>query len=154
MRKKLPCLSRVKNYHQMAITCRASSEHPEMPQVVLLLKMPSDSTSWTGTQATIHDPLRSPSHEQDPRRRNAPMSRVLRAAPLILNERSNILTSTEKSANSKADPQNRNFHSTQKSEPRGRKEDPLPAVHINSLEVHQGPPRPDQRSAYRENISL
>ena len=28
----------------------------------------------------------------------------------------------------------------------------LPAVRINSLEVHQGPPRPDQRSAYRENI--
>jgi len=22
------------------------------------------------------------------------------------------------------------------------------------MEVHQGPPRPDQRSAYRENISL
>jgi len=31
------------------------------------------------------------------------MSRVLRAAPLILNERSNILTSTEKPTNSKAD---------------------------------------------------
>ena len=38
--------------------------------------------------------------------------------------------------------------------PQGRKEDPLPAVRINSLGVHQGPPRPDQRSAYRENISL
>ena len=36
----LPYLSRVKNYHQLAVTCRASSEHPEMPQVVLLLKMP------------------------------------------------------------------------------------------------------------------
>ena len=24
----------------MVITCRASTEHPEMPQVVLLLKMP------------------------------------------------------------------------------------------------------------------
>jgi len=31
--------------------------------------------------------------------------------------------------------------------PRGRKEDPLPAVRIYSLEVHQGPPRPNQRSA-------
>jgi len=33
------------------------------------------------------------------------MSRVLRAAPLMLNERSNILTSTEKPTTSKADPQ-------------------------------------------------
>jgi len=38
--------------------------------------------------------------------------------------------------------------------PRGRKEDPLPAVRINSLEVHQGPLRPNQHSAHRENISL
>ena len=78
------------NYHQLAVTCRASSEHPEMPQVVLL---PCDSTSWTGTQVanhSWHDPLRSPSHEQDPRRLNALMSRVLRAAPLMLNEQSNI----------------------------------------------------------------
>jgi len=82
------------------------------------------------------------------------MSRVLRAAPLILNERSNILTSTEKSANSKADPQTETPTAPRRANPRGRKEDPLPAVHINSLEVHQGPPRPDQRSAYRENISL
>jgi len=83
------------------------------------------------------------------------MSRVLRAAPLILNERSNILTSTEKSANSKVDPPDQNPHTAQRREnPGWRKEDPLPAVRINSLEVHQGPPRPDQRSAYRENISL
>jgi len=45
------------------------------------------------------------------------MSRVLRAAPLIHNERSNILTSTEKPTNSKADPQTETPHSTQKSEP-------------------------------------
>jgi len=38
------------------------------------------------------------------KRNNAPISRVLRAAPLILNERSNILTSTEKPTTSKADP--------------------------------------------------
>jgi len=38
----------------MAVTCRASSEHPEMPQVVLLLKMPCDSTFWTGTQVANH----------------------------------------------------------------------------------------------------
>ena len=51
MRKNLPCLSTVKNYHKLAVTYRASSEHPEMPQVVLLLKMPCDSTSWnTGSQ--------------------------------------------------------------------------------------------------------
>ena len=106
--QNLPCLSRVKNYHQLAVTCRASSEHPEIPQVVLLLKMPSDSRSWTGTLvATIHDPLRSPSHEQDPRRLNALVSRVLRAAPLVLNEQSNILTSTEKPTTSKADPPDR-----------------------------------------------
>ena len=55
MRKIYPAYkSRVKNYHQMAVTCRASSEHPEMPQVVLLLKMPCDSTSWTGTQVANH----------------------------------------------------------------------------------------------------
>jgi len=88
----------------MAVTCRASSEHPEMPQVVLLLKMPCDSTSWSGTQPTIHYPLRSPSHEQHPRKRNVPMSRVLRAAPLMLKEWSYILTSTEKPTTSKADP--------------------------------------------------
>jgi len=33
------------------------------------------------------------------------MSRVLRAAPVMLNEQSNILTSTEKPTTSKADPQ-------------------------------------------------
>ena len=118
MRKKFTLLSRVKNYHQMAITCRASSEHPEMPQVVLLLKMPTDSTSWTGTQATIHDPLRSPSHEQDPRRRNVPMSRVLRAAPLMLNEQSSIPTSTEKPTTSKADPPDQGPHHTRPRRPR------------------------------------
>jgi len=63
------------------------------------------------------------------------MSRMLRAAPLILNKRSNILTSTEKSANSKADPQTETPHSTQKSEPPREKGGPLPAVRINSLEV-------------------
>ena len=128
----------------MAITCRASTEHPEMPQVVLLLKMPCD----------IHDPLHSPSHEQDPRRRNAPISRVLRAVPLILDERSNILTSTEKPTNSKANPQTETPTAPRGANPRGRKEDPLSAVRLNSLEVHQRPPRPDQRSACSENISL
>ena len=104
----------------MAVKCRASSEHPEMPQVVLLLKMPCDSTSWTRTQVakpTIHDPLRSPSHEQDPRKRNTPMSRVLRAAPLTLNEQSNMLTSTQKSTTSKADPPDRGPHRTQARRP-------------------------------------
>jgi len=38
--------------------------------------------------------------------------------------------------------------------PRGRREDLLPAVCINGLEVHRGSPCPDQRSAYRDNISL
>ena len=45
--------SRVRNYHQLAVTCRAS-EHPEMPQVVLLHKMPCISTSCTGTQVANH----------------------------------------------------------------------------------------------------
>jgi len=72
------------------------------------------------------------------------MSRVLRATPFMLNEQSNIPTSTEKPTNSKADPPDRNAPTApQKSEPQGRKEDPLPAVHINSLEVYQGPPRPN-----------
>jgi len=79
-------------------------------------------------------------------------------APLILGERGNILTSTEKPTNSKADPPDRNPSETRGAprgaNPRGRKEDPLPAVRINGLEVHRGSPRPDQRLAYRENISL
>jgi len=46
------------------------------------------------------------------------MSRVLRAAPLMLNERSNILTSTEKPTTSKADPPDRGPHRTQARQPR------------------------------------
>jgi len=49
-----------------------------MPQVVLLLKMPCDRTSWIGTE--VGNPLRLPNHEQDPQRLNALMSQVLRAA--------------------------------------------------------------------------
>jgi len=67
---------------------------------------------------TIHDSLRSPSHEQDPRRFNALMGRVLRAALLMLNEQSNILTSTEKPTTSKADPPDRGPHRTQARQPR------------------------------------
>ena len=44
----------------MVITCRTSTEHPEMPQVVLLLKMPCDSTSWTETQVVL-EPFELPS---------------------------------------------------------------------------------------------
>jgi len=46
------------------------------------------------------------------------MSRVLRAAPLMLNERSNILTSTEKPITSNADPPDRGPQRTQAREPR------------------------------------
>jgi len=46
------------------------------------------------------------------------MSRVLRAVPLMLNERSNILTSTEKLITSKADPPDRGPHRTQARRPR------------------------------------
>jgi len=54
------------------------------------------------------------------------MSRVLRAAPLTLNERGNILTSTEKPTNSKADLQTKPPpHSTQRSEPLREKGGPL-----------------------------
>ena len=53
------------------------------------------------------------------------LRRVLWAAPLILIERSNILTSTEKPMNSKADPPDRNPHSTQKSQPLREKGEPL-----------------------------
>jgi len=116
----------VKNYHQMAVTCRASSEHPEMPQVVLLLKMPCDSTSWTGTQVANHSwPLALAKSWTGSRKLNAPMSRVLKAAPLILNERGSILTSTEKSVNNKADPPDQNPHCTKKSEPAREKGGPL-----------------------------
>jgi len=62
--------------------------------------------------------LRSPSHEQDSRKRNAPLSRVLRAAPLMLNEQSKILTSTEKSTTSKGDPPDRSPHRNQARRPR------------------------------------
>jgi len=64
--------------------------------------------------------LRSPSHEQDPRRLNALMSRVLRAAPLMLSERSNIPTNTEKPTTSKADSPDRGPHRTQASNPGSR----------------------------------
>jgi len=108
MRKIWPCLSRVKNYHQMAITCMASSEHPEMSQVVLLLKMPCNSTSWIGTQVANHLwPLALA--------KSWTGSLVLRTTPLILNEQSNILTSTGKPTNSKADQvrwSNCQYHST------------------------------------------
>jgi len=86
----------------MAITCRVSFRTP-WNATSRTLKMPCDSTSWTGTQVANHSlPLVL---EQDARRLNALMSRVLRAAPLMLNEQSNILTSTEKPTTSKADPQ-------------------------------------------------
>ena len=78
----------------------------------------------TNKYPTIHDPLRSPSHERDPRKRNTPMSRVLRAAPLILNERGNILTSTE-TDKLQGRPPDQNPHSTQKSEPLREKGEPL-----------------------------
>jgi len=79
-------------------------------------------------QPTIHDPLRSPSHEQDPRKRNASMSRVLRAAPLIFNERGNILTSTETDEQQGRPPKPNPLpspHSTRKSEPLREKGEPL-----------------------------
>ena len=128
IKKFLPSLSRVKNYHQMAVTCRASSEHPEMPQVVLLLV-----TAHLGQehkQPTIHDPLRSPSHEQDPLKRNAPMSRVLRAASLMLSERSNILTSTKKLTTSKVGPPRPRFT------PHPGKATPCPVLHLPAIWNH------------------
>ena len=104
----------------MAITCRVSFRTP-WNATSRTLKMPCDSTSWTGTQVANHSwPLRSPSHKQDPRRRNAPMSQVLRAAPLMLSERSNILTSTEKPTTSKADPPRPRPHRTQAGNPGSR----------------------------------
>jgi len=54
------------------------------------------------------------------------MSRVLRATPFMLNEQSNIPTSTEKPTNSKADPPDRNAPTApQKSEPPREKGGPL-----------------------------
>ena len=158
MRKNLPCLSRVKNYHQMAITCRASTEHPEMPQVVLLLKMPCAAhLEQEHKQPTIHDPLRSPSHEQDPRKRNAPISRVLRATPPRLYSMSGtIYLPTQRNRRTARPTPRPTPTAPRRANSRGRRENPLPAVCINSLEVHRGrvSPRPHQRLAYRENISL
>jgi len=83
--------------------------------------MPCDSTSWTGTQVANRSwPLaltKSWTGKQDPRRRNALMSRVLKAAPLMLSERSNIPTSTEKPTTSKADPPDQGPHHTQARRP-------------------------------------
>jgi len=112
----------------MVVTCRASSEHPEMPQVVLLLKMPCDSTFWTGTQ--VANPLRSSRHEQDPRKRNTPMNRVLRAAPLMLSEQSNILTSTEEPTTSKTDPPR------PRPPPHPGKVTPCPMLHLSAIWNH------------------
>jgi len=53
------------------------------------------------------------------------MSRVLRAAPLILNERGNILTSTETDEQQGQPPRPKPPHSTQKSEPLRKKGEPL-----------------------------
>jgi len=54
------------------------------------------------------------------------MSRVLRTALLMLNDQSNILTSTEKPTNSKADPPDRNRPTApQKSEPPREKGGPF-----------------------------
>jgi len=53
------------------------------------------------------------------------MSRVLRAAPLILNERGNILTGTETDEQQGRPPRPKHPHSTQKSEPLREKGEPL-----------------------------
>jgi len=53
------------------------------------------------------------------------MSRVLRAAPLILNGRGNILTSTENDEQQGRPPRPKPPHSTQKSEPLREKGEPL-----------------------------
>ena len=53
--------------------------------------------------------------------------------PLMPNEQSNIPTNTEKPTNSKADPQTETPpQHPRKANPRGRKDDPLPAVRIKS----------------------
>ena len=60
------------------------------------------------------------------------MSRVLRAAPLMLNEQSNILTSTEKPTTSKADPPDWGLHCTHPS-----KATPCPAWHWPAIWNHR-----------------
>jgi len=83
------------------------------------------------------------------------MSRVLRATPLILNERGNILTSTEKPTNSKADPQTETPHSTQKSEPPREKGEPFTCNSYKQSGGSSGfsPPRP-AFSLQREYLSV
>jgi len=83
------------------------------------------------------------------------MSRVLRDTPLILYERGNILTSTEKPTNSKADPQTETPHSTQKCEPPRDKGEPLTCSPYKQSGGSSGlsPPRP-AFSLQREYLSV
>jgi len=76
---------------------------------------------------------------------------VLRAAPLIGYSMSGAIYSPAQRnrRTARPTPQTETPTAFRRANPRGIKEDPLPAVRINSLEVHQGPARPDQRSAYR-----
>jgi len=150
-------LKQGQNYNQMAITCRASTEHLEMPQVVLLLKMPCDSTSWTGTQVANHSwPIAlakswtgSPEtwRPHEPGAEGRPAHIMMRGAIYMYLPAQRHRWTARPTPRPNSPP-----HSTQKSEPLRENEEP--AVRINSLEVHRGSPRPDQRSAYRENISL
>ena len=121
-KKSLSCLSRVKNYHQTGGNMQGF--------LVNTLKCHKSYycsrclvTAHRGqehTQPTIHDPLRSPSHEQDPRRFNALISRVLRAAPLMPNElmsRAIYLPTHEKQTTSKTNPQTETPHHIQARQP-------------------------------------
>ena len=86
-----------------------------MPQVVLMLKMPCDSTSWTGTQVANHSWLLALAKSWTGSRRfNALMSRVLGASPLRqwANEQSNILTDTGKTENQQDQPPDRDPSTT------------------------------------------
>jgi len=84
------------------------------------------------------------------------MSRVLRAAPLMLNERGNTLSSTEKPTNSKADPHRlETLHSTQKYEPLREKGEPLTCSSYKQSGGSSGfsPPEP-AFSLQREYLSV
>jgi len=83
-----------------------------MPQVVLLLKMPCNSTSRTGTQVANHSwPLALAKPWTGSRRFNALMSWVLGAAPLVPNELMSraiyVLTDTGETDNQQDQPPDR-----------------------------------------------
>jgi len=136
----------------MVITCRASTKHPEMPQNVLLLK------KHISNRNTSSQPFMTPCAWQVMNRipgNVTPPWAGCWGPSRSYSMSGAIYLPAQKTTNSKADPPDQNPPTApRRVNPWGRRENPLPAIRINSLEVHRGSPHPDQRSACRENISV